>query len=307
MALFDFLRPQQSQQTPAERQAAAARQADILTAIARNRVPASASARLTGARDGRVPWIATMTPAELSVARSHGLRPVATVSATCWMHYGWSWTLGHSEGWAKALQRLKMEAVEAGANAVLDVKMRTVPLEVENSLDFTLVGTAVKLDGLPPSPDPIVATVPALEFVKLLEADVVPTGLAVGAYYAWQRNFWGKGSQPIWANQENTQLSQIWEQVRQRAHADLRRNAQPQGNGVLAHVNFSQMFEAELNDQPHFLARHIVVATTVDSRRGVPIPHPIKMVVDMHAGETPLTGNRPHHQSYGANDEEGPI
>ena len=32
--------------------------------------------------------------------------------------------------------------------------------------------------GLPPSHDPIVATVPALEFVKLLEADVVPTGIA---------------------------------------------------------------------------------------------------------------------------------
>jgi len=38
---------------------------------------------------------------------------------------------------------------------------------------------------LPPSNEPIVATVAALEFVKLLEADVVPTGIAIGAHYEW--------------------------------------------------------------------------------------------------------------------------
>ena len=48
-------------------------------------------------------------------------------------------------------------------------------------MDFTLIGTAVYVEGLPPSVEPIVATVPALEFVKLLEADVVPTGIAIGA------------------------------------------------------------------------------------------------------------------------------
>jgi hypothetical protein len=31
------------------------------------------------------------------------------------------------------------------------------------------------------------------------------------------------------------------------------------------------------------------------------------MVVDMHAGATPLTGTTRHHQSYASNDEEGAI
>jgi hypothetical protein len=119
---------------------------------------------------------ATLTPAELLIVRSHGLRPIATVSATCWLHYGWSWTRGHSEGWGTALRRLKREAYLAGANAILDVKRRTIPFAIDISMDFTLVGTAVHVEGLAPSDDPIVATVPALEFVKLLEADVVPTG-----------------------------------------------------------------------------------------------------------------------------------
>ena len=127
------------------------RVADITALIADLTVPPPIRARLEGARTGKLPWIATLTPAELMIARSHGLKPIAAVSATCWLHYGWSWTEGHAQGWEMALHRLREEAMAAGANAVLDVKMRTIPLGVENSMDFTLVGTAVHVDGLPPS------------------------------------------------------------------------------------------------------------------------------------------------------------
>jgi hypothetical protein len=272
-------------------------------------LPASTRARLEGARAGSAPWIATLTPSELLIARSHGMRPIAAVSATCWLHYGYSWTEGHAQGWEMAVKRLQQEARVAGANAVLDVKMRTVPIYIGDSMDFTLVGTAVRVEGLPPSSDPVIATVPALEFVKLLEADVVPTGLAIGAQFEWMSDWRGNATGRGWWNIEATQLSYLWERVRQRAHADLRANARARGNGVLAHVNFSQMFERETgeNQPKQFLARHIVIATTVDARRGVPIPQDISMVVDLHAGGTPLTGTKPHHQSYSTNDTEGAI
>src|SRR6516165_12100892 len=175
MGLFDiFWKPSPQ---AAERQAARERRlAEIHASLHNGTVPEAIRTRLEGARAGTLPWTATLTAAELMIARTHGLRPIAAVSATCWLHYGWSWTLGHSEGWAKALNRLKEEACAAGANAVLDVKMRTIPLGGAASMDFTLIGTAVHVDGLKPSGDAVVATVPALEFVKLLEADVVPTG-----------------------------------------------------------------------------------------------------------------------------------
>ena len=290
--------------------AAAQRQKAILDAVQSGRVAAATRARLEGARAGALPWIATLSPAELLIVKSHGITPIASVSATCWLHYGWSWTNGHSEGWETALQRLREEAKAARANAVLDVKMRTVPLAVESSMDFTLVGTAVKVEGLPPSQYPIVATVPALEFVKLLEADVIPTGIAVGAHYEWmtdwRRNAAGAGAM---RNIESKPLTDLWEVVRQRAHSQLRASAAAQGNGVLAHTNFSQMFERENGEgQPKdYLARHIVIATTVDSRRGAPILHHMPMVVDMHAGRTPLVGTSRHHQSYASNDRDGDI
>jgi hypothetical protein len=307
MSIFDiFKKP--TAESLAQQAANERRAADIQKCLQTGDVPATIRTRLEGARSGALPWMATLTPAELMIARSHGLKPIAAISATCWLHYGWSWTLGHAQGWDMALRRLREEASAAGANAVLDVKMRTIAPYDENSMDFTLVGTAVCMEGLPASGEPIVATVPALEFVKLMEADVVPTGIAIGAHYEWLTDWAGNADMRWRGNIESTQLSALWETVRQRAHQDLRANARPQGNGVLAHLNFSQMFEREgQNDRKEYLARHIVVATTVDARRGTALPHEIKMVVDMHAGGTPLAGTTPHHQSYAADQDEGAI
>lgn len=310
MSIFDrFKRPSPEQKAAAEE--SWRRQSDILISLRGGRIPTAALHRLEETAAGRKPWTATLTPAELSITRSHGLKPIATISATCWLHYGFSWTRGHAEGWGQALFRLAQEAKACGANAVLDVKMRTIRLPVGESMDFTLVGTAVKIQGLPPSSDPIIATVPALEFVKLLEADVVPTGIAIGAHYEWLRDWSGYAANPnVWFNMEARQLSDLWEQVRRNAHQDLRQNARAKGNGVLAHVNFSQMFEVEREVEEYkvkeYLARHIVVATTVDARRGTALPHEVRMAVDMR-DQTPFIGKLPHHQSYATNEESGAI
>jgi Putative heavy-metal-binding len=332
MGLLDWLTKGSDPAVQAAKEASARRQTDIQASLRAHRVPTSIAERLQGAKNGTLPWIATLSPAELLITRSHGLKPIAAVSATCWMQYGWSWTQGHWQGWEAALRRLREEAKAAGANAVVDVKMRSISLDIEDSMDFTLIGTAVRIDGLPPSVDPVIATVPALEFVKLLEADVIPTGIAIGAHYEWMTDWRGNATMSWMGNTESKALSQLWETVRQRAHAQLRDSARPQGNGVLAHVNFSQMFEREIDKQPNqYLARHIVVATVVDAKRdrqvnntltpglskqrattvaqyrGTPIPHEFRMVVDMHAGSTPLTGTTQHHQSYYSNDEDGAI
>jgi uncharacterized protein YbjQ (UPF0145 family) len=307
MGIFDIFR-KPSAESLARKAAHEQRVANIKAFLDDLTVPPPIRARLEGSRSGTLPWMATLTPAELMIARSHGLKPIAAISATCWLHYGWSWTEGHSQGWEVALRRLREEAWAAGANAVLDVKMRTVPLSVANSMDFTLVGTAVHMDGLSPSEEPIVATVPALEFVKLLEADVVPTGIAIGAHYEWLTDWQGNANMRWMGNIESRQLSELWELVRQNAHQQLRAHARTQGNGVLAHQNFSQMFEREgQSRRKEYLARHIVVATTVDARRGTAFPHEIKMVVDVRSGGTPLTGTTRHHQSYASNEAEGAI
>jgi hypothetical protein len=184
LSLFDFFKGPDPE-TLARRAESEARQAEIMRALrARtHRVPQFIQDRMEAARNGTTPWLATLTPAELRMVRSHGIRPIAAVSATCWLHYGWSWTNGHAQGWQMALQRLRDEARAAGANAVLDVKMRTIPAGHRKQHGLHAGRHRRQGRGPAPSDEPIVATVPALEFVKLLEADVVPTGIAIGAEY----------------------------------------------------------------------------------------------------------------------------
>ncbi len=301
----------------ARRASAEARAEDWRVALDGRRLPAFVRDRLRDAGTGRVPWMSTMTPAELLLSRSHGLRPLATVSGTCWYHYGWSWTEGHAEGWHLALDRMRQEAAAAGANAVVDVKLRTVTLPgTGDSMDYTVVGTAVKLDGLPPSTDPVIATVPAIAFVRLLEAGIVPTGVAIGARYDWltarSANGWGasvlgqRGQ-----NGELGQVSQFWEGIRRQAVADLRRDTARLGDGVLAHTHFAQLLKREAGEnQPvQLLGRHIVLGTAVQCRGRDPVPHAITPVVDMRDALSPLGGEAPHgHTVYGARkDEEGAI
>jgi hypothetical protein len=300
-------------------------------ALTRGILPLFVSDRLEEAASGKGAWVATMTPAELLLARNHGIRPVATVSGTCWFSYGWSWTEGHAQGWHEALDRLRREAVAAGANAVVDVRMRTLRHRLAGSMDFTLIGTAVKIDRLKPSPDPVVATVPALEFVRLLEADIVPVGIAVGACYDWLNNLsfgtygarssWSSGrsargwqtqrQMQSWSNQPLDELTDFWERIRREAHADLRNAARTQGNGVLAHTHFGQLIRREQDKQPPaYLGRHIVIGTVLDTRRAASFPPGIEPVIDMRDAASPLRDPAaPRHSGYEADvqDQEGGI
>ena len=76
---------------------------------------------------------------------------------------------------------------------------------------------------------------------------------------------------------------------------------------MLAHVNFSQMFEFERNETKQYLGRHIIVATGVDTPARAQFSHEVRITVDAHAGRSPLNGTTGHHQSYASNEREGPI
>lgn len=289
-------------------------------------LPDFVSNRLAGAAAGRGAWVATMTPAELLLSRSHGIRPIATVSGTCWFHYGQSWTQGHAQGWHEALDRIGREAVAAGANAVVDVRMRTLRHQVGASMDYTLIGTAVRIDGLAPSPHPVIATVSALEFVRLLEAAIIPVGIAVGASFDWlggpysrRGNGWGDGTAlsdvavklRSFQNIPIMTLTDFWERIRREAHADLRERTALQGSGVLAHTQFGQLIWQERDKQPAtYLGRHIVIGTVVDAKRGAQVPHDIDLVIDMRDDLSPLGMPDAPRQSVYENDvmdEEGGI
>lgn len=295
----------------------AARRAEWERALGSNRLPSFVEARLAAAAAGNGPWIATMTPVELRLARSKGIRPLATVSGTCWYHYGYSWTEGHAAGWRLALSRMRQEARAAGAHAIVDVRLRKIDIEIGDSMDFTVIGTAIRIDGLGAGPDPVVATLPALEFVRLVEAGIVPVGIAIGAQYSWFNGFQAATTagppvsyRPV-LNAPLTQLGQFWEGVRRYALAELGNDARRQGNGVLAHTHFGQLIKVEgSNNAPsRYLGRHIVIGTVIDTRpSGANRDHPIRAVVDMCDGPSPLQAAAPRSSNtYSFREEQGPI
>ena len=317
MSWFDRLKSGFSGPPPAS-EADRQRLAEWETALTANRLPSFVEARLSATAAGTAPWLATMNPAELALARAKGIRPLAAVSGTCWYHYGWSWTEGHAEGWHLALARLRQEARVLGAHAIVDVRLRKVEIALGDSMDFTVIGTAVRIDGLAASPEPIVATVPALEFVRLLEAGIVPVGIAIGARYSWLNPSSGalsaarlQGSSRPFTNAPLTELSQFWEGVRRFALTELGRDARRQGNGVLAHTHFGQILRIEGDDNtpPRFLGRHIVIGTVIDTQASaMNREHPVRAVVDMCDGESPLLATTaPSHNAYSVRDEEGMI
>src|SRR5215470_15328089 len=81
--LIAVLRGSSGAGSAAQKAASAARQAEWQKALKHDRLPEFVTARLHEAAAGKTPWIATMTPAELALARRRGVRPLAMVSGTC--------------------------------------------------------------------------------------------------------------------------------------------------------------------------------------------------------------------------------
>jgi uncharacterized protein YbjQ (UPF0145 family) len=247
-------------------------------ALSRGALPQFVHQRLADTAAGKVPWISTLRPAELALARSQGIHPLGLVSGTCWFHFGYSWTHGHREGWDLTLSRLAQEARSLGANAVVDVTLKTSRnLGQVDSMDFMAVGTAVRVDGLAPAEEVPIASVPALEFVRLLDLGVLPVGLAVGASYEWLTDWSGRAAgQMTWWNQEAGQLSHFARSVQLRAIEGMRQDAARQGNGVLGSTQFSELlcFEGGEDNPNRYLARHIAVGTAIldGSRTARPSP-----------------------------------
>ncbi len=156
------------------------------TALPQNRLPDSVERRLTDTGARKLPWISTQKPIELSLGQSHGFRPVGMVNGTCWYHFGYSWTDGHKIAWETALYRLIYEAQLMKAHAVVDIQFSNKRLGQDSSeMDYMVTGTALALNNHPIPKIPVLTTLTAMKFVRLLEVNLVPVGIAIGAAYEY--------------------------------------------------------------------------------------------------------------------------
>jgi hypothetical protein len=247
-----------------------------IQALSHGNLPDFVKKRLTDTAAGQLPWVSTASVAGLLAQRSHGIQPLGLVSGNCWYNFGYSWTRGHYDGWHNAIDRLRLEASLMGAHAVVDITMKITRMagqEGAGHMDYSVLGTAIRMEGLSPSTNPALATVSALEFARLLESGIVPVGIAIGAHYDyWSPVNSGFGNPSGYWNQELTPLSIFLTNVRRKALQEFRDDGLRIGSGVLGHTQHSEFYRIEPDENnPYlrFLARHIAFGTAVihDSRR----------------------------------------
>jgi hypothetical protein len=192
-----------------------------------------------------------------------------------------------TRAWKKALARLQSEAKACGAHAVVDVRFHKSGLG-RRYVDDRLTGTAIRIENMPGSTDPVIATVSMTEFILLLQAGIVPIGVAIGASYQsyrprmkaldYLKRFYGFSSNRL------DGLSRFWESVQRKAFEKASSDAVQQGGSVLANS-----LRSVLRHPDAYTGRCIVLGTIVDTGPSGIMPHTIRTVIDMRDDGSPFT------------------
>jgi uncharacterized protein YbjQ (UPF0145 family) len=150
---------------------------------------------------GRPVFTSTLSTSETVVARATGLSPISQVMGSSIFHVGFrgytSWTggeltaltLAYDRARALALSRMQAEAHQLGAHLVIDTRFLGKGYDWgEDLIEFTAVGTAVRLDGQPPPPLPALTLLKADELYKLHKAGYWPVAIAMGNCFFYARH-----------------------------------------------------------------------------------------------------------------------
>jgi uncharacterized protein YbjQ (UPF0145 family) len=102
----------------------------------------------------------------------------------------------HNQLWAGAIDRLEQDALRVGADGVVGVSVVEQPLDT-NGHQLQLVGTAIRLRTVKQLPRPFLSALSMDDFLKLLMAGWVPTGIAWGHsavhVHGWLASPWRQG------------------------------------------------------------------------------------------------------------------
>jgi uncharacterized protein YbjQ (UPF0145 family) len=137
-----------------------------------------------------------LSVSEFALVEEVELRPVSQVMGSCVYHVGFrgdqaraGWTPGGinemrraAEAWNSArgiaLRRLRLEAAECGADAVVGVHIEHGEKEYAgNSVEFTALGTAVRVPGAKPGREPTLTDLSGADYWRLLRGGWTALGV----------------------------------------------------------------------------------------------------------------------------------
>lgn len=252
---------------------------------------------------------------EFSLVRNQGYTALSQVMGSSIYQVGWQFTRtfswnttayeltnvsnAHQHAAQLALGRLEQEAALLRAHGVIGVRLNTKDYEWgQNLLEYTAIGTAVRLENTPLPPRPFLSDLSGQEFWTLLQAGYYPDGVVTGfcSYYVSlgsqatrQLNSWFGGG---WTNQEIVPFSQGLYTARSLA-MDRLLNMSRRLNaiGVVGMHIYSnrRVIEQESNETKYmdFSVQFSAVGTAITALRKdhvIPAPQPTLTFTDLRPG-----------------------
>jgi uncharacterized protein YbjQ (UPF0145 family) len=240
-------------ESPQERLARQAQQDQSLRNLEQGGLPVLANLRLQEHAKGPAGhFTSDLSVNELLLTREAGYIPVSQVMGSSIYHVGWQYmpfygsgemtVLTHAYWHARmlALSRMQQEARMLKAHGVIGVRLdrRTYDWG-QHLVDFSVMGTAVRIPNEPPPNHPFLSDLSGQEFWALKNAGFYPVGFAFGncvwyevaswatmmannqsAGYGYGGIGYGYGGNTSWYNQELTDFTQAMYQAR---HLAMRR------------------------------------------------------------------------------------
>ncbi|HZT95780.1 MAG TPA: heavy metal-binding domain-containing protein [Chloroflexota bacterium] len=189
------------------------RQADAeasLESLTRGGLPLQAQRRLDALKqDPRHLFSSDLSVSEFALVDNVGVDPITQVMGSAFYHVGWSGLFtnmmasqelatisqAHRNARGLALGRLREEAERVGADAVVGVRLKRAAFEwASNMIEYTAIGTAVKVRGHRGAEVPALTDLSGQEFWKLLQAGYWPVGIAGGDCVFYQIASWATRS-----------------------------------------------------------------------------------------------------------------
>lgn len=244
-------------------------------------------------------FTSTLSPGEQVVARMTDLDPVAQVMGSSVFHVGFAnaargWgggelvnlTHAYEHARSNALARLQEEARQVGAHVVVDVRFEgRGPRWGEDLVEFTAVGTAVRLRGQAPPPQPALTLLETDALWKLHHAGYWPVAVAMGNCF-WYEPHADCTSEGSWFSQELPTHTRAATAARDLAVERFRAFAHHFGaHGVVGVrvVRQGRDHEYEINDNKHtsFHLEMLLMGTAVVRRSNAGEPPRPQLVVDL--------------------------
>jgi uncharacterized protein YbjQ (UPF0145 family) len=246
---------------------------------------------------------------EFALTRNQGYRPLSQVMGSSIYHVGWQYTLNyprfttayelttvtnaHQQAIQLALGRLQQEAALLKAHGVIGVRFNRREYEWgSNLLEYTAIGTAIRLPDAPLFPRPFLSDLSGQEFWTLLQAGYFPAGLVTGFCSYCVSTGW-EVSQILrsWSNQEVAAYSQAIYTARDLAMNRLEAAARSlNALGVVGmHISFDKReneYEREHDPTKYrdLFINFAAVGTAIISRRPdhvIPSPKPTLTFTDL--------------------------